>query len=93
MPTGSLPAADSQQPKSVGVAEQPFPADRKPPYKLVFVANGRAMIEDNSGLWVVQIGSNLPDSSSVNSIEQRNGKWAIVTSGDVVVSMSDARKK
>ena len=32
------------------------------------------MIEDDAGLWIVQRGSKLPDSSIVSSIEQRGGK-------------------
>ena len=37
------------------------------------------MIEDDAGLWVVQPGSMLPDSSRVAAIEQRDGKWVLVT--------------
>src|SRR5436189_206932 len=47
-----------------GLDEQPFPAE-VPEFRLVHVANGRAMIEDDAGLWVVQPGSLLPDSSYV----------------------------
>ena len=43
------------------------------------------MIEDSAGLWVVQPGSTLPDSSRVRSIEQRKGKWVLVTSTDRVL--------
>ncbi|RUW32821.1 hypothetical protein EOA37_31525, partial [Mesorhizobium sp. M2A.F.Ca.ET.015.02.1.1] len=57
-------------------------------FKMVHVANGRAMIEDDTGLWVVQRGSVLPDSSRVASIEQRGGKWVIVTSTDKVIQLS-----
>jgi hypothetical protein len=49
------------------------------------VANGRAMIEDDSGLWVVQRGSKLPDNSTVALIELRDGDWVIVTSEDKVI--------
>jgi hypothetical protein len=55
---------------------------------MVHVANGRAMIEDDAGLWIVQRGSILPDSSQVSSIEQRNGKWVMVTSTDQVIELS-----
>jgi hypothetical protein len=47
------------------------------------------MIEDNSGLWVVQTGSTLPDSSRVKSIEQRAGKWVLVTNTDRVLEISN----
>jgi hypothetical protein len=68
-------------------ADQPFPAAASE-FKMVHVANGRAMIEDDTGLWVVQRGSVLPDSSRVASIEQRGGKWVIVTSTDKVIQLS-----
>ena len=67
--------------------EQPFPADTAK-FRMVHVANGRAMIEDDAGLWIVQRGSILPDSSQVSSIEQRNGKWVMVTSTDQVIELS-----
>ncbi len=68
-------------------AEQPFPADATK-FRMVHVANGRAMIEDDAGLWIVQRGSILPDASQVTSIEQRNGKWVMVTSTDQVIELS-----
>jgi hypothetical protein len=68
-------------------ADQPFPAAASE-FKMVHVANGRAMIEDDTGLWVVQRGSVLPDSSRVASIEQRGGKWVIVTSTDKVIQLT-----
>ena len=67
--------------------EQPFPADAAK-FRMVHVANGRAMIEDDAGLWIVQRGSILPDSSLVSSIEQRSGKWVMVTSADQVIELS-----
>ncbi|RUX31474.1 hypothetical protein EOA13_05690 [Mesorhizobium sp. M7A.F.Ca.US.011.01.1.1] len=67
--------------------EQPFPADTAK-FRMVHVANGRAMIQDDAGLWIVQRGSILPDSSQVSSIEQRNGKWVMVTSADRVIELS-----
>ncbi|AZO28131.1 hypothetical protein [Mesorhizobium sp. M1B.F.Ca.ET.045.04.1.1] len=66
--------------------EQPFPAVSG--FKMVHVANGRAMIEDDTGLWIVQRGSVLPDSSRVVSIEQRGGKWVIVTDANKVLELS-----
>ncbi len=83
--TGTL--QDENKAPSPSLDEQPFPADAAK-FRLVHVANGRAMIEDDAGLWVVQRGSPLPDSSSVASIEQRNGKWVIVTSTDQVIGLS-----
>jgi hypothetical protein len=46
------------------------------------------MIADEAGLWVVQRGSVLPDSSRVMTIEQRGGNWVIVTSDDRVIEMT-----
>lgn len=85
--TGSLRRGKDDEVGVPGAAEQPFPGP-KIDFTLVHVANGRAMIQDNAGLWVVQAGSVLPDSSKVASIEQRNGKWVLVTSRDEVLQVS-----
>jgi hypothetical protein len=87
--TGTTPdkSTDSEGSNPPGVEEQPFPAETAE-FHLVHVANGRAMIEDDAGLWVVQPGSQLPDSSVVASIEKRGGKWVLVTSGDRVIEMT-----
>jgi hypothetical protein len=62
--------------------DQPFPAASG--FKLLHVANGRALIEDSSGMYVVHVGSVLPDESRLAALEERDGKWVIVTSkGDV----------
>ncbi|MCO5157682.1 MAG: hypothetical protein M9945_13185 [Aquamicrobium sp.] len=84
-PTATLPT-DQGPGRAVPASEQPFPADLVG-FRLVHVANGRAMIEDGDGLWVVQRGSRLPDSSRVVSIEQRNGRWVLLTSQDKVVEI------
>lgn len=70
----------------LGLDAQPFPGDDAQ-FRLVHVANGRAMIEDEAGLWVVRTGSTLPDSSQVTSIEQRKGKWVLVTSNERVIAL------
>lgn len=57
---------------------QPFPG--RSGFKLLHVANGRALIEDGSGMYMVRIGSILPDNSRVATLEQRDGKWVIITS-------------
>lgn len=84
--TGTLPDKDKAAEKAPGPDQQPFPAEPIE-YRLVHVANGRAMIEDDAGLWIVQRGSTLPDSSQVSAIEQRNGKWVLVTSTEKVISI------
>jgi hypothetical protein len=63
---------------------QPFPG--KGAFHLLHVANGRALIEDTSGMYVVRIGSILPDNSRLATLEQRDGKWVIVTSAGEVYS-------
>jgi hypothetical protein len=87
--TGTLPddeAGDSGK-GAPGLDQQPFPGD-VPQFRLVHVANGRAMIEDDAGLWVVQAGSILPDSSRVAGIEKRDGKWVLVTSAKRIVELT-----
>lgn len=85
--TGTLPDPDEET-GLPDLAEQPFPADLVK-YDLVHVANGRAMIADDVGLWVVQVGSRLPDQSRVTAIEKRDGNWVLVTSNDRTVVLSD----
>jgi hypothetical protein len=84
-PTATLPA-DREPARAVPASEQPFPSDRVN-FRLVHVANGRAMIEDADGLWVVQRGSRLPDASRVVAIEQRGASWVLVTSNDRIVKL------
>ncbi|MCX7303207.1 MAG: hypothetical protein NTV73_02550 [Hyphomicrobiales bacterium] len=69
------------------MAEQPFP----PPvisFRVVQIANGRAMMEDDTGLFVVQPGSILPDSTRVETIGERDGKPVLVTDAGVVLEIS-----
>jgi hypothetical protein len=88
--TGTLPDKSSGHEGAdtpPGLDQQPFPV-QVPQFRLVHVANGRAMIADDAGLWVVQRGSVLPDSSTVARIEERGKNWVIVTSDDRVVEMT-----
>ena len=87
--TGTLPDEHSGDGGvgAPGLDQQPFPGDVAQ-FRLVHVANGRAMIEDEAGLWVVQAGSMLPDSSRVAGIEKRDGKWVLVTSTDRIVALT-----
>ncbi|MBB4064112.1 hypothetical protein GGR23_001289 [Gellertiella hungarica] len=64
--------------RPVPMEEQPFPGPTG--FRLLHVANGRAMIEDRSGMYMVRVGSILPDQSRLAALEQRNGQWVIVTS-------------
>ncbi|WP_274627882.1 hypothetical protein [Arvimicrobium flavum] len=83
--TGSLPRTFSPPQPAV---EQPFPEDVST-YRVLHVTAGRAMIEDDTGIWVVQRGSRLPDRTRVERIERRDGDWVLVTSGDKVLVASD----
>ena len=83
--TGTLP--DAEKPAFLPPAAQPFPGDVK--FQVVHIANGRAMIADGDGMWVVQTGSTLPDASRVAAIEQRDGQWVLVTSGDRVLQVAN----
>lgn len=69
---------------------QAFPG--KENFRLLHVANGRALIEDGSGMYMVRVGSILPDNSKLATIEQRDGKWVIVTSaGQIYQGDASAR--
>lgn len=85
--TGTATANFDRKGRLPGVDEQPYPVDI-PPFRLVHVANGRAMIADDTGLWLVQRGSTLPDNSKVAAIEQREGAWVLVTSDDRVIPLT-----
>lgn len=84
--TGNIP--DEEQPlASLPLDQQPFPGEeqQRPRFEIVHIENGRAMIADEAGLWLVQVGSRLPDSSVVASIERRDGAWVVVTSDNAVI--------
>lgn len=85
--TGTVRAPGAPRPTEPGPASQPFPA-KAPSYSLVHVANGRAMIRDANGFWVVERGSILPDNSRVVAIEQRDGVWRLRTSGNAVIELA-----
>jgi hypothetical protein len=90
LPTGTTPPEekDKQSTGSVpSIVEQPFP-HREASFRVVHIENGRAMIEDESGLWIVQRGSTLPDMSTVAAIEQRADGWVVVTSDKRVLGLS-----
>lgn len=68
--------------------EQPFPAPVAH-FRLVQIANGRAMLEDDTGLFIVEPGSILPDSTRVKSIEQRDGRPVLVTESGTVLEIEN----
>ena len=83
--TATVPGAEEPT-ELPELQDQPFPPDTIE-YHLIHVANGRAMIEDEDGIWVVQPGSILPDSSRVAAIEQREGRWVLVTTFDRIIEL------
>lgn len=62
---------------------QPFPFD--PKYRLLHVVNGRALIEDASGTYIVKVGSVLPDNSRLAALEERETGWVLITSEGTVL--------
>ena len=65
-------------------AEQPFPeADLS--YSVVFVANKRALIRDESGIFMIGVSSRLPDGSKVTSIRKTDRGWEVLTSENKVL--------
>ncbi|MFN3833985.1 MAG: flagellar protein [Allorhizobium sp.] len=82
--TATVPTLGREQPDGLETqTTQPFPG--KSGFRLLHVANGRALIEDRAGMYLVRVGSILPDNSRVATLEQRDGKWVIVTSSGEVV--------
>jgi len=86
--TGTTALREQMKSEIEEAEEQPFPLAPPPEYELVHVANGRAMIQDDKGLYVVQRGSLLPDNSLVARIEKRDGRWILVTSNDRVLEVA-----
>lgn len=77
--TATVSKLGAEKPASDDMPQaQPFPG--RSGFRLLHVANGRALIEDNYGMYMVRVGSILPDNSRVATLEQRDGKWVIVTS-------------
>lgn len=86
--TGTLQEEDGDEAERASTAlEQPFPTVA-PMFRIIHVENGRAMVEDESGIWLVQRGSKLPDNSRVAAIEQRDGQWVVVTNEDRVIDVT-----
>lgn len=72
-----------QRPGAPDPLSQPFP--QASTFRLLHVANGRALIEDPGGMYIVRIGSVLPDNSRLAQLEKRDGRWVIVTSEGKVI--------
>jgi hypothetical protein len=91
--TGTVPGLDDTKvkPDDAEAVDQPFPS---PPtnFHLLHVSKGKALIEDDNGVYVVGPGSPLPDLSKVTSLEQRDGEWVIVTDKGEVYDASGKRQ-
>lgn len=85
--TGTAPErVGDEEPAAPTPAEQPFPAEPVR-FHVVHIENGRAMIEDDSGLFIVGRGDLLPDDSRVAHIEKRDGRMVVVTSKNEVLEV------
>lgn len=76
--TATVPANGEGAHNAEEANVQPLPGGSR--FKLLHVSNGRALIEDKSGMFLVKIGSVLPDESRLLSLTNVDGKWQIVTS-------------
>lgn len=85
--TASIPDApdklSQEEKKNEDSGAQPFPFN--PKYRLLHVVNGRALIEDSSGTYIVQVGSVLPDNSRLAALEERKNGWALITSMGLIL--------
>lgn len=81
----NLGEESSSGPSSATIVDPDRTFPGKPLYKLLHVANGRALIEDKSGMYIVRIGSVLPDNSRLATLEKRDGQWVIITSNGEVI--------
>jgi hypothetical protein len=82
--TGTVPGLDETKVKGdPDAVDQPFPNPGNN-FHLLHVAKGKALIEDENGVYVVEPGSPLPDQSKVASFEERDGEWVLMTDkGDI----------
>ncbi|WP_274425757.1 hypothetical protein [Chelativorans sp. YIM 93263] len=83
IPTGTV----SDRPDTEDVPDQPFPGNRAE-FRLIHVANGRALIEDDVGFWIVQHGSRLPDGSRVSELQRQGDSWVLITSDEKEIALS-----
>lgn len=84
--TGTVPAVEeSTTAEKQDMPAQPFPSAPRN-FRLLKVIKGQAMIEDATGIFVVRRGDVLPDRTKVASLEQRDGKWVLVTDAGAAFS-------
>ncbi len=73
--TGAIPA--NMRKVSAPLSEEPRMRDTR--FRLLHIIDGRAMVEDASGIYLVSVGDRLPDSSHVATLEQRANQWVVIT--------------
>lgn len=93
LPTDALTTATTSslgETRQTGASREEQPLPGKGGFRLLHVANGRALIEDGSGMYMVRVGSILPDNSKLATLEQRDGRWTIITSTGEVYQDANA---
>lgn len=90
--TGTVPAEETTESEEAAIPmlEQPLPSQPQE-FRLMYVSKGRAMIEDNTGVYLVRVGDTLPDFSKVANFEERDGKWVIVTDNGSIYDVTGKR--
>lgn len=68
-------------PEAVPVEEQPFP-NAGGDYGVIFVLNRSALMSDGNGVFFVEVGSQLPDGSTVTAVAETPGGGEVRTSYD-----------
>lgn len=87
--TGTVPAVETETTQTEqNLPEQPYPAAPRN-FRLLKVIKGQAMIEDATGIYVVRKGDVLPDRTKVANLEQREGKWVLVTDSGAAYSAAE----
>lgn len=87
--TGTVPAEDAATDDGAEtMPAQPFPAAPRN-FRLLKVIKGQAMIEDATGIYVVRKGDVLPDRTKVADLEQRDGRWVLVTDGGAAYAAAE----
>lgn len=88
--TGTVPTTESEDTDTSieSLPAQPFPAAPRG-FRLLKVIKGQAMIEDATGIYVVHKGDVLPDQTKVADLEERDGKWVLVTDKGTTYSAAE----
>jgi hypothetical protein len=79
--TGTTPIAPNKMSTLTITGSQKQPNG----FSLLHVSNGKALIKDDKGIYLVQVGSPLPDQSKLATIEELDGKPVIITTNGTVI--------